>query len=160
VRDRQGFRAFLAIRTAAARTRRAHDKTLRRACRCPSAIARCPGEAALPSSPAGRSRFAEQIVGFRSRFTPAESIRLDMRLPEMDGFQLIEIIRNRERSSGGHLPVIAVTAGARQKDREHCLAAGVDAFLAKPFVAAHFWEAIGQVTSARSRCAARQSTGG
>src|SRR5262249_49181336 len=57
---------------------------------------------------------------------------LDVHMPELDGFQVIQAIRERERASGGHLPVIALTARSRKEDRERCLAAGMDDFLAKP----------------------------
>jgi CheY-like chemotaxis protein len=66
---------------------------------------------------------------------------LDVHMPELDGLQVIRAIRERERSAGGHLPVIALTARARQEDRERCLAAGMDDFLAKPIQAADLWAA-------------------
>ena len=74
---------------------------------------------------------------------------LDVHMPELDGFQVIRAIRERERSAGGHLPVIALTARARQEDRERCLAAGMDDFLAKPIQAADLWAAIERVTGSR-----------
>jgi PAS domain S-box-containing protein len=74
---------------------------------------------------------------------------LDVHMPELDGFQVVQTIRERERAAGGHLPVIALTARSRQEDREQCLAAGMDDFLAKPIQAAGLWAAIDRVTSAR-----------
>src|SRR5208283_3838019 len=73
---------------------------------------------------------------------------LDVHMPELDGFQVIQAIRDRERSMGGHLPVIALTARARKEDRERCLAAGMDEFLAKPIQAASLWAAIDRVVGA------------
>jgi PAS domain S-box-containing protein len=70
---------------------------------------------------------------------------LDVHMPELDGFQVVEAIRERERAEGGHLPVIALTARARREDRERCLAAGMDDFLAKPIQAADLWAAIDRV---------------
>jgi CheY-like chemotaxis protein len=70
-------------------------------------------------------------------------------MPELDGFQVVRAIRERERSAGGHLPVIALTARARQEDRERCLAAGMDDFLAKPIQAADLWAATEKVTGPR-----------
>jgi CheY-like chemotaxis protein len=71
---------------------------------------------------------------------------LDVHMPELDGFQVIQAIREREQSEGGHLPVIALTARARQEDRERCLAAGMDDFLAKPIRAADLWAATERIT--------------
>ena len=58
---------------------------------------------------------------------------LDVHMPGCDGFQVIEELRRRERATGGHLPVIALTARAMRSDRERCLQAGMDDYLAKPF---------------------------
>jgi CheY-like chemotaxis protein len=74
---------------------------------------------------------------------------LDIHMPELDGFQVARAVRERERASGGHLPVIALTARSRNEDRERCLAAGMDDFLAKPIQAADLWAAIDRVVVAR-----------
>jgi PAS domain S-box-containing protein len=71
---------------------------------------------------------------------------LDVHMPELDGFQVVQAIRDRERSAGGHLPIIALTARSRKEDRDQCLAAGMDDFLAKPIQAASLWAAIERVT--------------
>ena len=73
---------------------------------------------------------------------------LDIHMPEMDGFQVIQAIRERERSTGGHLPVIALTARSRNEDRELCLAAGMDDFLAKPIQSADLWVSVDRVVGA------------
>jgi two-component system, sensor histidine kinase and response regulator len=57
---------------------------------------------------------------------------LDIQLPQMDGFEVIHQLRERERRMGGHLPVVALTAGSSRAVRERCLAAGMDNFLHKP----------------------------
>ena len=67
---------------------------------------------------------------------------LDIHMPELDGFQVAQAIREREQSAGGHLPVIALTARSRKEDRERCLAAGMDDFLTKPVRPAELWPAI------------------
>ncbi|CAN5194903.1 hypothetical protein BH10PLA2_BH10PLA2_10090 [soil metagenome] len=67
---------------------------------------------------------------------------LDVHMPELDGFQVIRAIREREQTSGGHLPVIALTARSREEDRQRCLQAGMDDFLSKPIRAATLWAAI------------------
>src|SRR5215831_10757652 len=56
-------------------------------------------------------------------------VLLDIHMPELDGFQVAGAVRERERTTGGHLPIIALTARSRQEDRERCLAAGMDDFL-------------------------------
>jgi PAS domain S-box-containing protein len=69
-------------------------------------------------------------------------VLLDLHMPELDGFQVVHALRERERGTGKRLPVIAVTARSRPEDRERCLAAGMDDFLAKPLVATELWAAI------------------
>jgi PAS domain S-box-containing protein len=76
---------------------------------------------------------------------------LDVHMPELDGFQVVRAVRERERAAGGHLPVIALTARSRPEDREQCLAAGMDDFLAKPIQAADLWAAINRAVGARSQ---------
>jgi PAS domain S-box-containing protein len=74
---------------------------------------------------------------------------LDVHMPELDGFQVVRAIRERERRTGGHLPIIALTARSRKEDRERCLAAGMDDFLAKPIQAANLWAAIDRIVGVR-----------
>ncbi|HEX3447436.1 MAG TPA: response regulator [Isosphaeraceae bacterium] len=74
---------------------------------------------------------------------------VDVHMPELDGFQVVQAIREREQAVGGHLPIIALTARSRKEDRERCLGAGMDDFLSKPVRAAELWEAIDRVAGAR-----------
>jgi PAS domain S-box-containing protein len=76
---------------------------------------------------------------------------LDVHMPELDGFQVAEAVRDYERMAGGHLPIVALTARARREDRERCLAAGMDDFLAKPIQAAGLWGVIERVAPLRSQ---------
>ncbi|MGO9111649.1 MAG: response regulator [Thermoguttaceae bacterium] len=76
---------------------------------------------------------------------------LDIHMPELDGLQVAQAVRESERTAGGHLPIIALTAGARKQDRKQCLAAGMDDYLAKPIRPADLWAAIDRVVTARSQ---------
>ena len=60
-------------------------------------------------------------------------VLMDVQMPNMDGHEATRIIRQREKKLGRHTPIVAMTAGAMQGDEEHCLRAGMDYFIAKPF---------------------------
>jgi CheY-like chemotaxis protein len=69
-------------------------------------------------------------------------ILMDVQMPEMDGFEATREIRKIEAGSGGHIPIIAMTAYATEGDYERCLEAGMDSYVSKPISAAKLFKAI------------------
>jgi PAS domain S-box-containing protein len=71
-------------------------------------------------------------------------VLMDVQMPEMDGLQASAAIRAGERATGNHIPIVAMTAHALQGDRERCLEAGMDAYVAKPIQPEELFRAIEQ----------------
>jgi two-component system sensor histidine kinase/response regulator len=75
-------------------------------------------------------------------------VLMDLQMPEMDGFEATAALREREKETGNHLPVIALTAHALKGDRERCLEAGMDGYLSKP-IRAQELDAVLEIYTAR-----------
>ncbi|MFW6160449.1 MAG: response regulator, partial [Acidobacteriota bacterium] len=59
-------------------------------------------------------------------------ILMDVQMPRMTGFEATKVIRKKEKETGKHIPIIAMTAHAMRGDRERCLERGMDDYIAKP----------------------------
>jgi CheY-like chemotaxis protein len=79
---------------------------------------------------------------------------VDVQMPEMDGFQLTAAIREKEKNTEAHLPIIAMTAYAMKGDRERCLEAGMDSYVAKPVSSSQLFETIDSVQRAELKASA------
>jgi CheY-like chemotaxis protein len=73
---------------------------------------------------------------------------MDVQMPDVDGLTATGIIREREKANGGHLPIVAMTAHAMTGDRQRCLDAGMDGYLAKPIDPVRMIEEIRRVLAA------------
>lgn len=67
-----------------------------------------------------------------SREGELEAILMDIMMPNMDGIEATKTIRSLDRADAKSIPIIAMTANAFREDKEKCLAAGMNAHLAKP----------------------------
>jgi len=81
-------------------------------------------------------------------------VLMDCQMPVMNGYEATAALRAREPAGGPRLPVIALTANALEGDRDQCLAAGMDDYLAKPYTKARLAEALGRWLPAHANAAA------
>jgi two-component system, sensor histidine kinase and response regulator len=87
---------------------------------------------------------AALVLALRGEF---DLMLLDLHMPGLDGFEVVRAIRDHERGTNEHLRVVALTARSSMHDRQRCLDAGMDAFLAKPIEAAALWATMGRLTA-------------
>ena len=85
-------------------------------------------------------------------------VLMDAQMPEMDGFAATQLIREKEKTSGAHLPIIALTALAMKGDEERCLAAGMDGYVSKPLKLEELFSVIEKVVPGITRRPAVEKT--
>jgi PAS domain S-box-containing protein len=74
-------------------------------------------------------------------------VLMDIQMPHMDGLETTQAIRAREQGTLRRVPIVAMTAHAMQGDRERCLAAGMDGYVAKPLRPKELFEVIARLTA-------------
>ncbi len=79
--------------------------------------------------------------------TPFDLVLMDVQMPIMGGFEAITRIREREKGTGRHVPIVALTANAMKGDRERCLEAGMDGYVGKPIQEEDLFAAIAAVVT-------------
>ena len=86
---------------------------------------------------------------------PIDFIAMDMQMPIMDGLETTRGIRTREKVTGKHVPIVAMTANAFEEDRRKCLEAGMDGFVVKPVSARAIREEIERVLGVQELAVAK-----
>lgn len=74
-------------------------------------------------------------------------VLMDVQMPVMDGLQATAYIREKEKESGAHVPIVAMTAHAMKGDRERCLEGGMDGYISKPITPGGLAKAIAEALS-------------
>jgi CheY-like chemotaxis protein/HPt (histidine-containing phosphotransfer) domain-containing protein len=80
---------------------------------------------------------------------PYDLILMDVQMPEMDGIEATARIRAKEKGTGRHIPIIALTAHAMKGDREFCMNAGMDGYVSKPLKTEDLLAAMEQLFGSR-----------
>ncbi len=85
----------------------------------------------------------EALARWEEVGTPGfDLVLMDIQMPEMDGMEATAAIREREKGSGSHIPILAMTAHAMRGDKERCLEGGMDGYVSKPILPADLFAEI------------------
>ena len=84
----------------------------------------------------------QALASLEERPFDFDILLMDVQMPEMSGFEVTQAIRKRELTTGGHIPIIAMTAHVMETDRGRCLASGMDGHISKPIDAKELYQAI------------------
>jgi len=74
-------------------------------------------------------------------------VLMDVQMPEMSGFEATSAIRAKEKTTGAHIPIVAMTAHAMKGDEERCKEAGMDAYISKPIRSERLFQLIEELAS-------------
>jgi two-component system, sensor histidine kinase and response regulator len=85
-------------------------------------------------------------------------ILMDIQMPEMNGWEATQAIREKERSSGRHIPIVAMTAHAMKGDEEKCLAVGMDDYLTKPIRTAELMRVLERIGTRKAAAEGSEAT--
>jgi len=85
----------------------------------------------------------------RIRAEHFDIVLMDIQMPDLDGYAATAEIRKLEAGNGKHVPIIGVTAHAMEGDRERCLAAGMDGYVAKPIIPKQLYAEIERLTASQ-----------
>ena len=88
---------------------------------------------------------------------PYDLVLMDCHMPRMDGYEATKAIRKSKKVRDPAIPIIAMTAGAMQEDRDKCLEAGMDDYLSKPVVPKTLTETLDKWLSKKDKSTASKS---
>ena len=85
-------------------------------------------------------------------------VLMDVQMPVLDGLEATSAIREKEKETGRHIPIVAMTAHAMKGDREKCLEAGMDCYVTKPIKSEKVFKIIGGPLTAPAETEKQHST--